>query len=125
MSIKRAYILEDMSDEGDLINLVSRTANSVEVEVSNLPDSRILLCVDAWYPGWQAWVDGQPAAILRANDAFKAVVVPAGTHKIRFEYHSTRTLAGVLISLNALIVVLGLIGWLHTTGKKTGPSSPA
>lgn len=45
-----------------------------------------LLLTDAYYPGWQARVDGAAAPILRANVMFRAVALPAGAHEIVFEY---------------------------------------
>jgi hypothetical protein len=47
---------------------------------------RLLVFTDLYYPGWTADVDGRPTDILRANFAFRAVAVPAGTHTIRFRY---------------------------------------
>src|SRR3569623_1001835 len=42
---------------------------------------------DLDFPGWQADVDGQAAAIHRANGMFRAVCVPAGRHILRFTFH--------------------------------------
>jgi hypothetical protein len=43
--------------------------------------------VDAWDPGWRVSVDGRPAALHRANLAFRAVALPAGRHHVEFAYH--------------------------------------
>ena len=45
---------------------------------------RLLVFTDLSYPGWIAEIDGRPADILRADFAFRAVSVPAGTHTVRF-----------------------------------------
>jgi hypothetical protein len=39
------------------------------------------------FPGWQAELDGGPIAIHRANGMFRAVCVPGGEHRLRFEFH--------------------------------------
>ena len=39
-----------------------------------------------WHPWWRASVDDQPADILKANVMFRAVEVPAGRHRVRFEF---------------------------------------
>lgn len=41
---------------------------------------------DVWHPWWQATVDGQQVEILKANVLFRAVPVPAGRHKVMFEF---------------------------------------
>ncbi len=59
--------------------------------------------------GWKAYVDGNETNIYRANHNFRGIIVPAGEHKIHFEYLPesfviTKNLALILSS----IVVLGL-----------------
>lgn len=58
------------------------------------------------YPGWQAFVDGAPARILRANLAFMAVEVPAGGNEVRLEYRPWWLLPGTFISLLSLLLLL-------------------
>ncbi len=48
---------------------------------------------DLWHPWWFAELDGEPVPILRANVLFRAVAVPAGRHRIVYEF---RPLAGAL-----------------------------
>jgi len=57
-----------------------------------------LVLADAYDPGWIATVDGQPAEVLRANVAFRAVAVPAGTHEVEMRYVPRAVRLGVLVS---------------------------
>jgi hypothetical protein len=57
----------------------------VELEVSSPVDGFAVLN-DVWHPWWGAEVDGIPAPILKANVLFRAVAVPAGLHRIVFEF---------------------------------------
>jgi hypothetical protein len=87
------------------VTSLTDAANSVTINVESERDAWLLLA-DAAYPGWSASIDGQPAPIYRANLAFRAVQIPAGTHSVIFSYQPTWLLPSVFISLLAL---LGLI----------------
>jgi hypothetical protein len=68
-----------------------------------------LVLPDAYYPGWRAEVDGQPAPIHRANFAFRAVYVPEGMHTVQWIFDPLLWKTGLAISA-ATLVMLG--GWL-------------
>jgi len=75
------------------------------------------LCVIAqsFYHCWKASIDGQPARLLRANDAFQAVIVPAGRHQVVLRYQDAMFRTGVAISLASLAICAIL--W-RCTGQK-------
>jgi uncharacterized membrane protein YfhO len=76
----------------------------------------LLVLADTWFPGWQATVDGEPAELLRANHAFRAILIEAGEHTVEMAYRPLSALVGGAISLAALL--LTAIGLLATrTGK--------
>lgn len=67
-----------------------------------------LVLSDAFYPGWQATVDGRPEPIHRANYAFRAVYVPAGQHLVRFSFQPAMWRIGLAASG---LTLLGLLAW--------------
>jgi hypothetical protein len=67
-----------------------------------------LLLTDSWYPGWEAWLDGQPVSIYRADYIFRAVAVPPGKHTVVFEFRPSSFLWGALISGLSLTLLAGL-----------------
>lgn len=79
----------------------------VVVEVSTRYDGALILA-DAWYPGWEASVDGTRAKILRADLLFRAVPIPAGRHKVIFRYNPTSFRAGVMVSGVSFIIAISL-----------------
>ncbi len=70
------------------------------------PREAILVFSDSYYPGWRAEVDGRATPIHRANLTQRAVVVPAGEHRVRFSFAPTTVVVGACISLAALLVLL-------------------
>ena len=69
----------------------------VVVRVS-APARGFLHLADQYFPGWRATVNGAPAPILRANYAFRAVEVPAGTSTVEFRYRPVSVLIGAAIT---------------------------
>ncbi len=58
-------------------------------------------------PGWSAMVDGQPAKIVKADQAFMAVQVPAGAHDVKFRYKPLFFVPGILIYGFGVLICLG------------------
>jgi len=46
----------------------------------------LLVLADMDYPGWEAWVDGQPVAIYPVDGLFRGIMLGPGDHTVRFEY---------------------------------------
>jgi len=72
----------------------------------------IFVQVDQYDPDWTATVDGKPATIHRVNYLMRGIVVPAGVHRVRLQYHPAALEAGIKISLAsaAAAVLLALAG---------------
>jgi hypothetical protein len=65
---------------------------------------------DAYTPSWRASVDGQPAAVLRANGRQRAVSLAAGRHDVRLWYEPPRLRAGLAATaLGALLLIALLV----------------
>ncbi len=104
--------LETIGSEGGSTQsgaLVSFAPDEVVIEI-NAPSEGLLILNEVTYPGWNVTVDGKPAAALRANYLLRGVIVPPGTHHIRWSYeppgHSTRMLLYLLAMLTLLVAVL-------------------
>lgn len=91
----RATIVEDKRNR-----VVIRTENDA---------AGLLVLSDNHYPGWNAFVDGTPAEIFRANATMRAVDVPAGSHLVSFEFMPAAFFSSLYISLATGAVTLAAL----------------
>jgi uncharacterized membrane protein YfhO len=91
---------------------------------SNTNTSGWLVLSDRYYPGWNAFVDGKPVKIYKANVFVRAIPLEPGRHVIDFVYQPIPLRIGAVFSLVSLIVFLLAIykNKLHTL---TNPLPPA
>jgi hypothetical protein len=68
----------------------------------------MVILTDTFYPGWQARVDGRPAAIHEAYGFLRGVVVPAGRHAVEFRYRPRPVWLGVGLSALAALIAAAL-----------------
>jgi hypothetical protein len=73
----------------------------------------VLLLNDRFAPNWFVEVDGQRAELLRCNYLMRGVRVPPGEHTIGFRF--APPIDALYVSLAAIVVGLGLIGFLAVT----------
>ncbi len=90
------------------------------------PDPQILFVSNNWLPYWKATIDGEDTPLLRANHAFQAVPVPAGTHDVSIRYRSGPVTACTFLSLGALVLVVAAGAgsrWRGAGGLQKGGAS--
>lgn len=92
------------------VRITQTKANHLIYETQN-PKEGFLVMSEIYYPaGWKAVIDGKEAELLRADYALRALIVPAGNHKIElvFEpksYHLGNQIMGVS---SIIVILLGL-----------------
>lgn len=90
------------------VHLLRTDSDHVRLE-ANAQQNAMLFLADLAYPGWKAYVDGVETPIRRANYIFRAIFVPAGQHTVDFVYQPRSFRLGLLITLAAMIAVLGAL----------------
>jgi len=98
-------------------------ANTLEARVEAAQPGLIAVA-QSFHPNWRAVVDDRPAVVLRANYAFQAVSVPAGSHVLRLEYVDRQFIAGLAASGLALLAigaVRGRSGRRPSATMRAGP----
>jgi hypothetical protein len=71
----------------------------------------LLVVSDAWDPGWKAKVDGRDAEVERVNYVMRGVRVGPGEHRVEFSYRPWSFTVGWIVSLTALLTLLGWLAW--------------
>lgn len=84
-----------------------RSRLALEVDA---PAAGILVINEAFSPRWRATIDGDEAAVFRANYLLRAVVVPAGRHRVELELAASGARA-VLVATPAAVVLVALFAF--------------
>jgi len=71
--------------------------------------------------GWRATVDGQPAALMRADGRHRAVAVPSGRHTVTLRYEPPWLWPGVALNLLSVATVV----WIFVRQRKKRGQSEA
>lgn len=118
-------------DARPLITVTNRT--TATIRAARFTNSRVTLTVDAvapslvviaqtYYHWWRASVDDRPVRLWRANYAFQALEVPAGTHRVELVYRDRSFYLGAAIS--GLTLLGGALCWRWSRrGDRTSVSA--
>ncbi|MDE2855296.1 MAG: YfhO family protein [Chloroflexota bacterium] len=88
---------------GGKVEILSYTEARIELRVM-APAPAYLVLKDAYYPGWEASVNGAPTPIYRANLLFRALSVPAGESVVIFRFEPALWRAALYIGLALWII---------------------
>jgi uncharacterized membrane protein YfhO len=91
----------------DQTRITEYAADSVRLDVDTAAAGMLVLS-DAYYPAWQARIDGSPAEVYVVDGALRGVAVPAGRHAVEFHYASPALPLGAVITGVTLVALAGL-----------------
>ncbi len=97
------------------VELLEQQATEVRLRVTRA-DPGWLVAIQTSYPGWTATVDGKRADVERADYAFTAVEVGAGTHEVVLRYRPRSVRYGLIVTVEALVL---MVIWLATARPRT------
>jgi hypothetical protein len=89
------------SESPGVVQIESSGPGRVEA-LATLTVNGLLVLHDTYYPGWIAEIDGRLSPILRADELFRAVELPAGTHHVLFRF-TPFSLVNLRAALNATL----------------------
>lgn len=103
------------SKAGSSIKLISYHPDTLRYEYEANDDLFAVFSEVYYEKGWEAYIDGEPAPIIRTNYALRGLVVPEGAHEIEFVFAPKSVRIGNMISLAGSLVLgasfVGLIGF--------------
>jgi uncharacterized membrane protein YfhO len=104
--------------------LASYGAEKVVIDATATNRS-LLVLTDSFYPGWKATVDGKPASIERVDYVLRGVSIGPGHHTIVMRYQPTSWRLGWIVSLVALLGLLGALAsvWIGTRRRRKAPTA--
>lgn len=105
-------LINPRADAGGHADIVKFDRNRIVLTcVANAPG--LLVLAEAWYPSWTARLDESPRAlaVIPVNGWMRGVTVPAGNHRVTFDYQPTRWWLGVGISILSGLLAFILWQW--------------
>ncbi len=84
------------------VRVVLYTPNRIDLTVDSSCDTT-LMSSEVWYPGWEAYVDGEKVRIDKSNDVFRTLIIPKGKHTITYQYIPKIFMFGGVISLLTVV----------------------
>ena len=89
-------------------NISKYDSDYVRINV-NTEHPGFLVLSDAYYPGWNAYINGSKVDIFRANYAFRAVEVPGGKSILEFRYEPMSLYMGIALTAFSLLILASIL----------------
>ena len=99
------------------VRITEYNENSISMEV-NSEQAAILFLSEHTYPGWKVYVDEREEKIIKAFEAFRSIVVPAGFHEVKFVFRPISFIIGRNISVVTLLITAILFVLSVVNSKK-------
>lgn len=95
---------------------IERGLESLRVEAET-DAAATLVIADAWWPGWEATIDGGNVSIFPADGLVRAVRWPVGRHMLEMRYRPPEVRTGILVSV---LGIAALAGWIAVLRRADG-----
>jgi hypothetical protein len=102
--------------QGDTISLISYQPDEL-VYKYNASGKRLAVFSEIYYPsGWKAYIDGSTSEYFRADYVLRGMILPAGSHEVKFTFRPSSYYTGNRISLASsllfFILAAGYIAYM-------------
>lgn len=93
---------DSRSDNLGAAEVVEWTSTKVTVRAEAHQDC-VLVLADAYYPGWGATMDGQPAEIFPVYHIYRGLLLGPGQHTVEYTYAPWTFRLGMAVSVTSLV----------------------
>lgn len=104
----REHANESCSDPDQGVRVLEHKPERWRLETHSVCDTYLVLQM-GFDPGWKVRVDHLEATPERADFAFSAVFLPAGTHRVEWRYAPRSVTYGAALSCATLLLLVGLL----------------
>jgi hypothetical protein len=102
---KQAYPVQ----VNDTIELVSYQPDELVYKYT-AGEEKLVVFSEIYYPaGWKSYIDGKESSYFRTNYVLRGMVVPAGTHEIKFSFKPSSYIIGNKISMASSVLLILII----------------
>jgi len=111
MDVARAYTK-------GVVENIAQSIHKTELIV-HCDSEGFLVVSEIYFPlRWQCTIDGEPVETIKTNQLIRGVVIPAGDHKVEFNYDKSSYNTGKNLSIISLIIAASLIGTGYYKNRK-------
>ncbi len=121
--IPRVFLLDNNQDQYPA-QIIDYSPNRVLIE-TELDRISELVLTDTFYPGWTAYVDGEPSSVESYEGAFRKVALPFGKHIVEFRYEPDSLRLGAIISASTVVLLFSSLIWQKQKSQLSSSISKA
>lgn len=94
--------------------------NSIDLTVTTEREGLLVLS-ETYYPGWNAYIDGNAAHVYRTDYNLRGVVIPAGSHTVAYRFESASFEHGSWISIATLAACITAwsVSWKRSRSSRS------
>lgn len=117
----------DAPDSLSSVEVKSSGIHHLELSVKTSAKAFLFVSEIFYDKGWKCFLDGEETTVYKTNYAFRGLVVPQGTHTVKFVYESQAFNIGKRLAIGANAIVLlalvlsGVLAW-RSRAERVNPS---
>jgi len=111
----RVYSIPTDQYQSKIDKLRENTLQNIELDTDtvrgsiSLEEPKLLCLAMPYSKGWKAFIDDEQTDVLNVNERYMGILIPAGTHNIRFNYSMPFKKAGAVLTLIGILVFIVII----------------